>query len=92
MRDSTKLLLMRHEHTANTVTKTRQRQAQDFRRQVDDRKSELERLERKLFATSNHHTISLIINKVLVLNPDQKMLLLPIVQIKPLYARAVWIR
>lgn len=92
MRDSTKLVLMRHEHTANTVTKTRQRQAQEFRRQVDDRKSELERLERKLFATSNYHTISLIINKVLVLNPDQKMLLLLIVQIKPLYARAVWIR
>lgn len=52
MRDTTKLLLMRHEHTANTMSKSRQRQAQEFRRQVEDRKSELERLERKLFATS----------------------------------------
>lgn len=53
MRDSTKLVLLRHEHSANAMSKSRQRQAQEFRRQVEERKSELERLERKLFATSN---------------------------------------
>lgn len=53
MREATKEVLLRHEHTANTVSKSRQRQAFDFRRQVEERKVELERLERKLFATSN---------------------------------------
>lgn len=51
MRDSTKLVLLKQEQQANTSTKIREKQAIDFRRQVDERKSELERLERKIFST-----------------------------------------
>lgn len=51
MRDATKILLLRQEHAANASSKSRDRQAFDFRRQVEDRKLELERLERKLFST-----------------------------------------
>lgn len=53
MRDSTKVVLLRQEHLANQSAKSRDRQAQDFRRQVEERKTELERLERKMFATGN---------------------------------------
>lgn len=52
MREATKVVLLRQEHCANTSTKSRERQAFDFRRQVEERKMELERLERKLFTTS----------------------------------------
>lgn len=51
MRDGTKVVLLRQEHAAHVSTKTRDRQAFDFRRQVEERKVELERLERKLFST-----------------------------------------
>lgn len=52
MRDATKVVLLRQEHNAHTSSKSRERQAVDFRRQVEERKLELERLERKLFTTS----------------------------------------
>lgn len=52
MRDATKVVLLRQEHNAHTSAKSRERQAFDFRRQVEERKMELERLERKLFTTS----------------------------------------
>lgn len=52
MRDATKVVLLRQEHNAHTSSKSRERQAFDFRRQVEERKMELERLERKLFTTS----------------------------------------
>lgn len=51
MRDATKIILMRQEHAAHVSTRSRDRQAFDFRRQVEERKAELERLERKLFST-----------------------------------------
>lgn len=51
MRDATKIVLLRQEHAAHASSKSRDRQAFDFRRQVEDRKAELERLERKLFST-----------------------------------------
>lgn len=52
MRDATKIALLRQEHNAHSSAKYRERQAFDFRRQVAERKTELERLERKLFTTS----------------------------------------
>lgn len=58
MRDAMKIVLMRQEHSAHSTAKMRERQAIDFRRQVEERKSELERLERKLFTSSKtvvHH-------------------------------------
>lgn len=51
MRDTTKSILSKQEQTTISSNKTRDRQAQEFRRQVEERKSELERLERKIFAT-----------------------------------------
>lgn len=57
MRDSTKIVLHKQEHTASASTKMRERQAFDLRRQVDERKIELERLERKLFSTGTAGTI-----------------------------------
>lgn len=54
MRDATKIILMRQEHAAHVSTRSRERQAFDFRRQVEERKAELERLERKLFSTGLH--------------------------------------
>lgn len=51
MRDSTKLVLLKQEQQAHTSTKLREKQAIEFRRQVDERKSELERLERKIFSS-----------------------------------------
>lgn len=53
MRDATKIILMRQEHAAHVSTRSRERQAFDFRRQVEERKAELERLERKLFSTGS---------------------------------------
>lgn len=51
MRDSTKSVLSKQEQTTIASNKSRDRQAAEFRRQVDERKSELERLERKIFST-----------------------------------------
>ncbi|XP_058443406.1 outer dynein arm-docking complex subunit 3 [Malaya genurostris] len=51
MRDSTKAILQRQEQTTVYANKAREKQAQDFRRQVEERKLELERLERKIFST-----------------------------------------
>lgn len=54
MRDATKIVLLRQEHAAHASSKSRDRQAFDFRRQVEDRKAELERLERELFSTGKN--------------------------------------
>lgn len=51
MRDSTKSVLSKQEQTTISSNKQRERQAAEFRRQVEDRKAELERLERKIFST-----------------------------------------
>lgn len=56
MRDSTKIVALRQEHSAQTTTKSRTKLAFDFRQQVEDHKTELERLERKLLTTSNNIT------------------------------------
>ncbi|XP_022221002.2 shootin-1 isoform X2 [Drosophila obscura] len=50
MRDAAKVVLTRQEQQANLSQKTRERQALDFRKQVEARKLELERIGRKLFA------------------------------------------
>lgn len=81
MRDATKVVLLRHEHSANAMSKSRQRQAQDFRRQVEERKVELERLERKLFASSKETK-----NNLFPVNGANYKL-----QVKPLLDRAVLI-
>ncbi|XP_054740148.1 uncharacterized protein LOC129245785 [Anastrepha obliqua] len=49
MRDAAKAILQRQEQQAHLSQKTRERQAVDFRRQVEARKMELERIGRKLF-------------------------------------------
>lgn len=51
MRDSTKLVLQKQEQQSSVSNKMREKQAVDFRRQVEERKSELERLERKIFSS-----------------------------------------
>lgn len=51
MRDSTKSVLSKQEQTTIASNKSRERQAHEFRRQVEERKAELERLERKIFST-----------------------------------------
>ncbi|XP_058063899.1 outer dynein arm-docking complex subunit 3 [Anopheles bellator] len=51
MRDSTKTILQRQEQSTHYSNKAREKQAQDFRRQVEERKLELERLERKIFSS-----------------------------------------
>ncbi|XP_055525489.1 outer dynein arm-docking complex subunit 3 isoform X2 [Wyeomyia smithii] len=51
MRDNTKAILQRQEQTTIYANKAREKQAQDFRRQVEERKIELERLERKIFSS-----------------------------------------
>lgn len=51
MRDSTKLVLLKQEQQANTSAKIREKQAIEFRRQVEERKTELECLERKIFSS-----------------------------------------
>lgn len=50
MRDAARVILQKQEQQANQSTKAREKQAQEFRRQVEDRKMELERIERKLFS------------------------------------------
>lgn len=52
MRDATKIVALRQEHSAQTATKARTKLAFDFRQQVEEHKIELERLERKLLTTS----------------------------------------
>ncbi|EEB12866.1 Spindle assembly checkpoint component MAD1, putative [Pediculus humanus corporis] len=49
LRDATKGTLLRHEITALNAGKNRENQLQDFRRRVEERKLELERLERRIF-------------------------------------------
>ncbi|XP_036332674.1 probable DNA double-strand break repair Rad50 ATPase [Rhagoletis pomonella] len=49
MRDAAKAILQRQEQQAHLSQKTRERQALDFRKQVEARKLELERIGRKLF-------------------------------------------
>jgi coiled-coil domain-containing protein 151 len=51
MRDSTKSVLTKQEQTTIASNKSRMRQADEFRRAVEERKAELERLERKIFST-----------------------------------------
>lgn len=51
MRDTTKYILQRQEMASNCSNRARDRQAIDFRRRVEDRKVELEKLERKIFST-----------------------------------------
>ncbi|KAG5681483.1 hypothetical protein PVAND_010915 [Polypedilum vanderplanki] len=53
MRDSTKSVLTKQEQMTVASNKTRLRQADEFRRQVEERKAELERLERKIFSTGS---------------------------------------
>lgn len=50
MRDATKMKLNHQEHVAVFTGRSRDRQVQEYRRQVEDRKMNLERLERKLFS------------------------------------------
>lgn len=52
LRDGTKVTLMRQEHSVLAATRSRDRQAQDCRRQVEERRAEMERLERRLFAVT----------------------------------------
>lgn len=56
LRDGTKVTLMRQEHSALVATRSRERQAQDCRRQVEERRAEMERLERRLFAVTTSTT------------------------------------
>lgn len=49
MREAAKIILQRQEQQANLSQKTRERQILEFRRQVEQRKIELERIGRKLF-------------------------------------------
>lgn len=51
MRDTTKYILQRQEMASNCSNRARDRQSIDFRRRVEDRKVELEKLERKIFST-----------------------------------------
>lgn len=51
MRDATKMILQRQEQSAHGATKSRERQSLDFRKLVEERKMELERLERKVFSS-----------------------------------------
>lgn len=51
MRDNTKFILTRQEQATNYANRARDRQAIDFRRKVDERKLELEKLERTIFST-----------------------------------------
>lgn len=52
MRDATKIVVLRQEHSAQTSTKARTKLVFDFRQQVEEHKVELERLERKLLTAS----------------------------------------
>lgn len=53
MRDTTKIVALRQERSAQVATKSRSKMVFEFRQQVEDHKIELERLERKLLTTSN---------------------------------------
>lgn len=53
MRDATKIVALRQEHSAQAATKARTKLSFDFRQQVEDHKVELERLERKLLTTNS---------------------------------------
>lgn len=53
MRDATKIVSMRQEHSAQAATKARTKLSFDFRQQVEDHKVELERLERRLLTTNS---------------------------------------
>lgn len=66
MRDTTKVALLRQEHSAHVSAKSRDRQAFEFRRQVEERKTELEKLERRIFATGKHIIFYLLANMVLL--------------------------
>lgn len=61
MRDSAKVILQRQEQQANISQKTRERQAMEFRKLVEQRKMELERIGRKLFFEGKtvHHQDSI---------------------------------
>ncbi|XP_055306396.1 outer dynein arm-docking complex subunit 3 [Sitodiplosis mosellana] len=52
MRDATKIVALRQEHSAQAATKSRSKLAFDYRQQVENHKIELERLERKLMITT----------------------------------------
>lgn len=52
MRDATKLIVLRQEHNSQVATKARARLLTNFRKQGDEHKQELERLERKLLTIS----------------------------------------
>lgn len=51
-RDTIKMVVMRHEHNAQSAAKARSKSAFELRQQVDEHKQELERLERKLLTSS----------------------------------------
>ncbi|XP_055371556.1 uncharacterized protein LOC129605679 [Condylostylus longicornis] len=51
MRDAARIILQRQEQQTAHSNKARERQAMDYRRKVEERKIELERIERTLFAT-----------------------------------------
>ncbi|XP_063706410.1 outer dynein arm-docking complex subunit 3 [Culicoides brevitarsis] len=57
MRDTTKYILQRQEMASNCSNRARDRQAIDFRRRVEDRKLELEKLERKIFSTGKQAVV-----------------------------------
>lgn len=72
MRDSTMSALLQLEARAAEASGLREKQLVNFRNRVDDRKAELERLERKIFPTCKHiilyHMLNLILKFVLRLN------------------------
>ncbi|XP_034233396.1 coiled-coil domain-containing protein 151 [Thrips palmi] len=51
LRDSTKSMLLRQEASAMSISKARERQLQEFKMRVEERKSALEQLERRIFPT-----------------------------------------
>lgn len=57
MRDSTRSVLQKQEQQTISSNKARERQSQEFKRQVEERKTELERLERKIFSSGTSKII-----------------------------------
>lgn len=55
MRDATKLIVLRQEHNSQMATKARVRLLTNFRKQGEEHKQELERLERKLLTISRKY-------------------------------------
>ncbi|KAK3923535.1 Coiled-coil domain-containing protein 151 [Frankliniella fusca] len=51
LRDSTKSMLLRQEASAMSISKARERQLQEFKMRVEERKAALEQLERRIFPT-----------------------------------------